>query len=145
MLTERQLAVLRASEPTNRVATAISLLGVTQGAVAAAIGVTQAYVSDVARQRYSTITLANARKFARYFGCSIDDLFPPSRQRVDLDLKVLCRVSSTTSANVDGTLLRRSDTCIRFAVDWSFPTQVRLPSTSRRFAGQCACRVQRGS
>ena len=77
MLTERQLVVLRASEPTNRVATAISLLGVTQGAVAAAIGVTQAYVSDVARQRYSTITLANARKFARYFGCSIDDLFPP--------------------------------------------------------------------
>ena len=77
MLTERQLVVLHASEPTNRVATAISLLGVTQGAVAAAIGVTQAYVSDVARQRYSTITLANARKFARYFGCSIDDLFPP--------------------------------------------------------------------
>ena len=77
MLTERQLAVLRASEPTNRVATAIFLLGVTQGVVAAAIGVTQAYVSDVARQRYSTITLANARKFARYFGCSIDDLFPP--------------------------------------------------------------------
>ena len=77
MLTERQLAVLRASLPTSRVATAISLAGVTQVTVAEAIGVTQAYVSDVARQRYSTITVASARKFARFFGCSIDDLFPP--------------------------------------------------------------------
>ena len=77
MLTERQLALLRASSPTNRVATAISLAGVTQTDIAAAIGVPQAYVSDVARQRYSTITVANAWKFAKYFACSIDDLFPP--------------------------------------------------------------------
>ena len=77
MLTERQLAVLRASPRTHRVATAISLAGVTQVTVAAAIGVTQAYVSDVARQRYSTITVASARQFTRFFGCSIDDLFPP--------------------------------------------------------------------
>lgn len=77
MLTERQLAVLRASPGTNRVATAISLAGVTQVTVAEAIGVTQAYVSDVARQRYSTITVSSARKFSRFFGCSIDDLFPP--------------------------------------------------------------------
>ena len=77
MLTERQLAALRASPPTNRVATALSLARVTQVTLAAAIGVTQAYVSDVARQRYSTITLASARKFTRFFGCSIDDLFPP--------------------------------------------------------------------
>lgn len=77
MLTEPQLAVLRASPPTSRVATAISLAGVTQVTVAKAIGVTQAYVSDVARQRYSTITVARARKFTRFFGCSIDDLFPP--------------------------------------------------------------------
>ena len=77
MLTERQLAVLRASPPTRRVATAISLAGVTQVTVAEEIGVTQAYVSDVARDRYSTITVASARKFTRFFGCSIDDLFPP--------------------------------------------------------------------
>ena len=41
MLTERQLAVLRASPPTRRVATAISLAGVTQVTVAEEIGVTQ--------------------------------------------------------------------------------------------------------
>ena len=52
--------------------------GVTQVTLAAASGVTQAYVSDVARQRYSRITLASARKFTRFFGCPIDDLFPSS-------------------------------------------------------------------
>ena len=70
MLTERQLALLRGSSRSNRVATAISLADLTQVAVAATIGVTQAYVSDVARGRYSTITVASARKFTRFFGCS---------------------------------------------------------------------------
>ena len=60
MRTERQLAILRAGPPTKRVAPAISMTGVTQVSVAAAIGVTQAYVSDVARQRHRTITVANA-------------------------------------------------------------------------------------
>ena len=83
MLTEDQLARLRASSRRNRVATAISLAGVTQVTVAAAIGVTQAYVSDVARGRYSTITVASARKFTRFFGCSIDDLFPPRDEGVE--------------------------------------------------------------
>ena len=46
--------------------------------MAAAIGVTQAYVSDVASQRHRTITVANAWKFAAYFGCRIEDLFPPT-------------------------------------------------------------------
>ena len=44
---------------------------------------TQAYVSDVARRRYSTITVASARKFARFFGCSIDPLFAPRDERGD--------------------------------------------------------------
>jgi len=48
MLTERQLARLRASSRCTRVATAMSLADVTQVTVAEAIGVTQAYVSDVA-------------------------------------------------------------------------------------------------
>jgi DNA-binding XRE family transcriptional regulator len=76
MLTRRQLAILRGTPGTNRVAAAISLAGVSQMTVAAAIGVSQAYVSDVARGRYATITVASAGKFARYFGCSIEDLFP---------------------------------------------------------------------
>ena len=80
MLTRKQLAALRATPGTNRVAKAIALAEVTQGTVAQAIGFPQPYISDVARSRYRTITVENARKFAHYFGCSIEDLFPgPSR------------------------------------------------------------------
>ena len=78
MLTEEQLAVVRSEPGANRVAKAMALAGVTQTAVAKALGVSQAYVSDVARRRYRTITVESARKFARYFGCCIEELFPPS-------------------------------------------------------------------
>ena len=54
----------------------MALTRVTQTTLASAIGLSQAYISDVVRQRYRTITVMNARKFARYFGCSIKDLFP---------------------------------------------------------------------
>ena len=77
MLTKQQLVILRSEPGTNRVAKAISLARVTQVAVAEALGLPQPYVSDVARQRYKTITVENARKFAVFFGCSIEDLFPP--------------------------------------------------------------------
>ena len=78
MLTEEQLAVVRSEPGANRVAKAMALADVTQTAVAKALGVSQAYVSDVARRRYRTITVESARKFARYFGCCIEELFPPS-------------------------------------------------------------------
>ena len=78
MLTEQQLAVLRSEPGSNRVAKAMALSGVTQVTIAKALGLPQPYVSAVARRRYRTITVENARKFARYFGCSIEDLFPPS-------------------------------------------------------------------
>ncbi len=54
----------------------MALTGVTQVNLAKALGLTQPYVSDVARGRYRTITVENARKFASYFGCRIEDLFP---------------------------------------------------------------------
>ncbi len=76
MLTEDQLRTLRSEPGANRVAKAISLAGVTQMAVAKEIGLPQPYISDIARRRYRTITVENARKFARYFGCRIEDLFP---------------------------------------------------------------------
>ena len=76
MLTSQQLTILRSEPGANRVAKAISLAGVTQVTVARALGLPQPYISDVARQRYRTITVEHARKFARYFGCSIEDLFP---------------------------------------------------------------------
>ncbi len=78
MLTKQQLAILRSEPGTNRVAKAIALAGVTQVTVAEGLGLPQPYVSDVARQRYKTITVENARKFAKFFGCSIEDLFPPA-------------------------------------------------------------------
>ena len=75
----RRSRILRsASRPTkgNRLGLAIRLGGVSQGRVAAATGISQPCISDVARGRYATITLKNARKFAAYFRCSVDDLFP---------------------------------------------------------------------
>lgn len=60
----------------NRVALAIELSGETQGAVASALGWTQAYLSNVCRGKFQTITVDNAHKLAEYFGCAIEDLFP---------------------------------------------------------------------
>jgi transcriptional regulator with XRE-family HTH domain len=71
----RELRETPASE-SNRVARAIELAHVTQLDVAAVTGLPQPYISDVARNRYQTITVDNARKFAEYFGCAIEDLFP---------------------------------------------------------------------
>ena len=76
MLTSQQLTILRSEPGANRVAKAMSLAGVKQVTVARALGLPQPYISDVARQRYRTITVENAGKFARYFGCSIEGLFP---------------------------------------------------------------------
>lgn len=80
MLTKQQLAVLRSEPGTNRVAKAMSLVGITQTALAGALSLSQPYVSDVVRRRYRTITVETAWKFAKYFGCSIEDLFPPPDQ-----------------------------------------------------------------
>ena len=65
MLSEQQLAILRSAPSANRVAKAMSLAGITQMALAKALGLSQPYVSDVVRQRYRTITVESARKFAR--------------------------------------------------------------------------------
>ena len=51
--------------------------------LAKALRLTQPYVSDVARGRYRTITVENAWKFAAYFGCRIEDLFPLPRRPSD--------------------------------------------------------------
>ena len=60
----------------NRVAHAMALTGITRTTLALEIGLSQACISDVVRQRHRTITVANTRRFARHFGCSIEDLFP---------------------------------------------------------------------
>jgi transcriptional regulator with XRE-family HTH domain len=78
-LTPKQLRRLRdtpSKAGENRVAVAFELAEVTQNTVAAATGLPQPYISDVARNRYQTITVDNAYKFAEFFGCQIEDLFP---------------------------------------------------------------------
>lgn len=75
----KQLRELRETPTTgnrNRVARAIEISGDTQAVIAEATGMPQPYISDVARNRYETITVDNAHKFAEYFGCAIEDLFP---------------------------------------------------------------------
>ncbi len=77
ILTQKKLSELReAIGEGNRVAKAIELAEVTQLDVQEATGLPQSYISDVARNRYRTITVDNAGKFAGYFGCLIEDLFP---------------------------------------------------------------------
>jgi hypothetical protein len=34
------------------------------------------YISDLARGRYGTVNVTTAHKFAEYFQCRIEDLFP---------------------------------------------------------------------
>jgi len=78
LLNTKKLRELRETpaRESNRVARAIELAEVTQQDIEAATGLPQPYISDVARNRYRTITVDNAHKFADYFGCQIEDLFP---------------------------------------------------------------------
>lgn len=78
-LTSKQLKQLRETPvgPVgNRVQRAIDLAEETQTSVARAIELSYTYVSDTARGRYHTISVDNAHKFAEFFGCTIEDLFP---------------------------------------------------------------------
>lgn len=82
-LTPEQLNDLRSRaipEVGNKLALAIEIAETTQSAVVEATGYRAAYVSDVARGRYPAITVPNASKFAEFFGCAIEDLFPPTRR-----------------------------------------------------------------
>lgn len=60
----------------NRVALAIELSGATTADIARGASLSYTYLSDVARGRFQTVTVANAHKLAEYFGCAIEDLFP---------------------------------------------------------------------
>lgn len=83
-LTPHQLRALRntaVADAGNRVAAATKLAGISQADLSRATGMTQQYVSDVARGRYPNLTLDNARRFADFFGCAIEDLFPAQQER----------------------------------------------------------------
>jgi len=77
MLTKTHLQTLRRSPvDKTRIAKAVELAGITQLALSRDLRFPQSYVCDVARGRFRTITVKNARKFASYFNCRIEDLFP---------------------------------------------------------------------
>jgi transcriptional regulator with XRE-family HTH domain len=89
VLNHAQIATLRKTRQTDigsRLRKAMDLLDLTQLAVAAGAGFGQPYVSAVYRGAHNNITVDNARAFAEYLGCSIEDLFPavvaPSSRQV---------------------------------------------------------------
>jgi transcriptional regulator with XRE-family HTH domain len=77
-LTDTQLQKLRRHRVSgNRISKAVELTGVTLVEVAAGSGLPYSYVSDMARNRYRTHTVETAYKLCGFFGCAIEDLFPP--------------------------------------------------------------------
>lgn len=79
MLSKRQLTQLRKASPApNRVGSAMRLHRprVTQEQLEDAIGVAQPTISSIVNGKTPKLPLETARKFARFFGCSIEDLFP---------------------------------------------------------------------
>ena len=77
MLTKTHIQTLRRTpDGESRLKKAVELSGITQIALARDLGFTQSYITDISKRRYKTMTLVNARKFATYFKCSIEDLFP---------------------------------------------------------------------
>lgn len=82
-LSKLQLSRLRSEalgESGNRLQAAMDLLDLTQAQLASVTGLAQPYISDVCRGRHSTITVDNAYKFAAFFGCAIEDLFPAKQE-----------------------------------------------------------------
>ena len=80
-LTASQLGRLRkTSGGVNRIKAARQLAGLTQVALAKEVGVTQSALSDFERQRWVNTSVDTARKFAEFFGCVIEDLFPAKQE-----------------------------------------------------------------
>lgn len=78
VLTQKQIDRLRRTktDARNRVGVAMELAEVTQVQVAEATGFTQSYVSRIKSGQHEALPVDTARKFAEFFGCSIEDLFP---------------------------------------------------------------------
>ena len=58
----------------NRVREKRLALGMTQGDLAATVGVSRQSINSIERERYIP-SLPLALRFARVFGCTVDDLF----------------------------------------------------------------------
>jgi len=76
-LTKIHLASLRRQKKGNRLALALKLVGISQDELSYELRIARSYISDVAGNRYRTITVENAHRFAAFFEVAIADLFPP--------------------------------------------------------------------
>lgn len=84
-MTPKQLRELRSRpvqpEVGNRLASAFEITERSQADCVRQTKFTPQYVSDMVRGRFQNISLDNAREFAEFFECPIEDLFP-SREQV---------------------------------------------------------------
>lgn len=82
MLSTKQLDELRRSRGANRnrLGKAMELAGTTQVQLAEATGLTQSYISRIKNGRYDDLSGDTMRSLVAFFGCSLDDLFPASRE-----------------------------------------------------------------
>ena len=77
MLTKSHKLTLRRTPPErNRLRKAIELAVVTQHEVAFGVKASPSYISDLVNGCYRSLTVRNAHRFASFFNCRIEDLFP---------------------------------------------------------------------
>lgn len=80
-LSPEQLAALRivpiVGDQPNRLRVALKMTGARQVDVVAATGIPAPNVSEFVNGKYRDLHVDTARKFSEFFGCSIEDLFPP--------------------------------------------------------------------
>lgn len=79
-LTESQIEALRSvplvGEMPNRLSVALGMVDAKQADIVIETGMVASMVSDFVNGKYGDLNLETARKFAEFFGCRIDDLFP---------------------------------------------------------------------
>lgn len=72
----RELRRRKVDRGGNRLPSAFLLDGRTQMDCARATGFSPQYITDVKAGRIQTVTVENAHKFATFFDCAIEDIFP---------------------------------------------------------------------
>ena len=77
-LTKTQKRRVLQSDPVvgNRIEAARRELGLSQLKMSELTGIRQTYISSVEAGKFRTVTVESARRFAEFFGCPIEDLFP---------------------------------------------------------------------
>jgi transcriptional regulator with XRE-family HTH domain len=72
----KQLRTAAVDDSGNRLGSAFSIADVKQADCARATGFSAQYINDVKAGRIQNVTVENAHKFAEFFDCAIEDLFP---------------------------------------------------------------------